>query len=150
MIPQKNARMTSESSNKITTHSSTIGPGSDSFCIEEYRIYHYYRLQTKLTEGNVFTPVCDSVHGGRGVSVRGSLSWGVSVQMGLYPGGISVQGGVYVQEGSLSGRPPRPTVKSGRYASFWNAFLFKTVFTRHASNTMMSNPLPDKEIISCI
>ena len=49
----------------------------------------HYRPQTKLREGNVFTPVCESVH--RGVSVLGDLC----------------------------------TVKSGRYASYWNAFLFK-------------------------
>ena len=30
---------------------------------------YYYRPQTKLGEGNVFTCVCDSVHGG--VPVRG-------------------------------------------------------------------------------
>ena len=28
----------------------------------------FYHPQTKLREGNVFTPVCDSVHGGTGVS----------------------------------------------------------------------------------
>ena len=64
---------------------------------------------TKLRQGNVFTPVCDSVH--RGVSVlacttghmtrgslfRGSLSWGVSVQGGVSVWGVSAQG-VYVRE----------------------------------------------------
>ena len=56
-----------------------------------------FPLTTKLREGNVFTSVCDSVHGG-----AGSLSRGVSVQGGLYPGGlypgVSIQG-VSVQEG---------------------------------------------------
>ena len=37
----------------------------------------YYRLQTKLLEGNVFAPVCDSVHGGVSIQCR------VSVQGGL-------------------------------------------------------------------
>ena len=37
-------------------------------------------LATKLREGNVFTPVCDSVH-------RGSLSWG-----DLFPGGVCLEG----------------------------------------------------------
>ena len=32
-------------------------------------ITYYYHSQTKLREGNVFTPVCDSVHGG----VRGKV-----------------------------------------------------------------------------
>ena len=70
----------------------------------------------------------------QGVYVQGgSLSRLVSVQGGLCLGGlcpgdlcpqgdlcagrVSVQGG-----GSLSGRPPC-MVKSGRYASYWNAFL---------------------------
>ena len=60
---------------------------------------NFYRPQTKLQEGDVFIPVCDSVHGGGGRS----LSRGVS-------------------GGSLSRRPPH-TVKSGRYASYWNALL---------------------------
>ena len=78
-----------------------------------------YRPQTKLREGNVFTPVCDPVHTG-GVSVQGGLCSGVSV-WGLYPGGSLSRGG------SLSGRPPR-TVKSGQYASYWNAFLYSSYF----------------------
>ena len=43
----------------------------------------YLPPATKLRQGNVFTSVCDSVHGG-GVSVWGSLSGGVwvSVQWG--------------------------------------------------------------------
>ena len=76
---------------------------------------------TKLRQGNVFTPVCHSVHG-VGVSVpacttghmtRGSLSGGVSVQMGG-----SVQGG-------LLGRTPRPSMATSEwYISYWNAFLY--------------------------
>ena len=60
-----------------------------------------------------------------GVSVQGAYVLGVSVQ------GVSVQvglrpGGVLVQRVSLRDLPDRPlcTVKSGRYASYWNAFLF--------------------------
>ena len=30
---------------------------------------HIYRLQTKLWEGNVFTPVCQSVHGGSAIPI---------------------------------------------------------------------------------
>ena len=122
--------------------------------MEEYPIYHYYRPQTKLREGNVFTPVCDSVHGGRGslsggkeLCPGGSLSRGVSIQEGsLSKGVVCVQGAMF-----LSGRPPSPYSKEQSVnASYWNAFLLKTVLTRQASNTMMSNPLPDKEITSCI
>ena len=53
-----------------------------------------YRRQTKLRGGNVFTPVCDSVHGGclcPGVSLSGgSLSKGVSVE-GVSVDGVSVR-----------------------------------------------------------
>ena len=59
---------------------------------------NFYSPQTKLREGNVFTHICDSVHGG-----------------GLCPGKY------------LSGRPPPGTVKSGRYTSCWNAFLLKEI-----------------------
>ena len=51
----------------------------------------------------------------------------VSVKGGLCPGGVSVQWvsvqGVSVWGRSLFWRPPE-TVKSGRYASYWNALLF--------------------------
>ena len=71
---------------------------------------------TKLREGNVFTPVCHSIHrwgvSVRGVSVRGSglcsrgiSVWGLSVQRGLCPReGLSPGGAL--PGGSLSGRPP--------------------------------------------
>ena len=68
----------------------------------------------------------------KGVSV-----WGVSVQEeGLCPGGGSLsRRRVSVQEeglcpggGSLSWRPPpHRTVMCGRYASYWNAFLYLNV-----------------------
>ena len=51
----------------------------------------------KLRQGNIFTPVCDSVHGGGGFSVGGSLSRG-----GFCPGGVSVQ------KGSVRETPPQP------------------------------------------
>ena len=65
-----------------------------------------------------------------------SLSGGVSVQGGLCRGGVSVHGGS-LSRGSLSVGPlsggisvretPR-TVTCGRYASYWNAFLFTNKF----------------------
>ena len=65
----------------------------------------------------------------KGVSVQGDLClgvsvWEVSVQGGLCPGEVSVQGGL-CPGGSLSGVSVRAllTVTSGRYASYWNAFL---------------------------
>ena len=68
----------------------------------------------EVAEGNVFTPVCDSVHrsglcpAGR-VSIKGSLP---------RAGGGSPSRGVTVRE------TPR-TVKSRRYTSYWNASLIK-------------------------
>ena len=67
---------------------------------------------TKLRQGNVFTPVCHSVHGGRGslsqhaahdqggLSGGGGLCLGVSIQEGLSRG-VSVQAGVSVREGGV-------------------------------------------------
>ena len=95
---------------------------------------NFYPPSTKLRQGNVFTPVCDSVH--RGVSVQGdlfskegSLSKGVSVQGALCPGGlclgggglsrgvsvwgISVQGGL-CQGGLCQGDPQNGYVRSVR------------------------------------
>ena len=83
-------------------------------------------------QGNVFTQVCLSVilfKGGlcpsmhhrshdRGVSVKG----GVSVQRDLNSGGGLCEGGLSVQ--GVSVRETLPMVKSRRYASYWNAFLF--------------------------
>ena len=95
----------------------------------------------EVCEGYVFTGVCLFTGGSqylssggvcaRGFLSRGSLSRGVSVQ------GVSVQGEgslclggrVSIQGGLCPGRTqwtetaPR-TEKSGRYASYWNAFLF--------------------------
>ena len=74
------------------------------FCLGELflkllaRIGEWHHNLSEKTEGNVFTRVCHSVHEGGG----------------LCPGG---------QRPISRQRPPR-TVKSGRYASYWNAFLF--------------------------
>ena len=55
-----------------------------------------------------------------GLCLGGSLSGGVSVWGGLCLGG-SISGGISVQGGLCHGDPR--TVTSGRYASYWNAFL---------------------------
>ena len=69
----------------------------------------------ELRQGNVFTPVSDSVHRGISVqgasvwrvSVQGASVWRVSVQGSLCPDvslsrGVSVQGDLCPQVGSLS------------------------------------------------
>ena len=45
---------------------------------KRFAMVDFYHPQTKLREGNVFTPVCDSVHGGGGRGVGGGLPlvWG--------------------------------------------------------------------------
>ena len=59
---------------------------------------------TKLRQGNVFTPVCDSVH--RGISVpactTGHMFKGVSVWGDLCPGGSLFRKGDLCPDGSLS------------------------------------------------
>ena len=91
-------------------------------------------------EGNVFTGL--SAH--RAISGQGgSLSGGGSLSRGVSVSGVTVQRGLCSAGGSLPRGPlsgeslfsgdlcrgdPR-TVKSRRYASYWNAFLFFTFFS---------------------
>ena len=90
----------------------------------------YLPPATKLRQGNVFTPVCDSVHregglclGGLCPGPGGSLSSGGGLCPGralsgggLCPGRSLSRGGLCLG-GSLSGRRPRRcTVMHGRYA----------------------------------
>ena len=107
---------------------------------DRYRVSNYYRPQTKLREGNVFTGVCDSVHG-MGVpscSQGGVCSWGGAWSQGV----CSCGGGCLLWEGVCSWGvcsrggpggclPPGGCLVEtpdghccGRYASYWNAFLF--------------------------
>ena len=78
--------------------------------------------ELRFSPKSVFTPVCDSVHGGGGLS-GSSLFRGVTVQVeslsrGVPVGGSLSRGVVSVQGWSLSGRPPC-TVMCGQYASYW-------------------------------
>ena len=92
--------------------------------------------------GGVSVPAWPRGHITRGVSVQGGLRPLVFVQRNLYPGGsLSREGGLYLRGlcpgglcpgGSLSrgvsvwGVSVRetPHMVRGRYASYWNAFLF--------------------------
>ena len=78
----------------------------------------YYRPQ-RSCEGYVFTGVCLSTGGGS--APRGSVcSGGCLVQGGLLPGGW--------YPSMHWGRPPwRDGYCCGRYASYWNAFLFEII-----------------------
>ena len=65
-----------------------------------------------LGQGNVFTPVCHSVH--MGVHSRG----GVSASRGVCMGGC-------LNPGRVGQTLPPSTAISGQYASYWNASLFQ-------------------------
>ena len=90
--------------------------------------FSYYCPQTKFAKV-MFSQVSVCPQGGLDLCPGGSRSGGSLSRGGLYAGG-SVCRGVSGQGRSLSGgslvmeTPPR-TVTSGRYASYWNAFLFK-------------------------
>ena len=100
-----------------------------------------------LGQGNVFTPVCDSVHGreglprGGGVCLGGVCIWWGSTSRGSAGGeggggsasrgsggGLRIQG-LCLGRGSASwgGCPPRRNRESGWYALYWNVFLFSIV-----------------------
>ena len=66
-----------------------------------------------LRQGNMFTPVCHSVHRGE-VPGPGEVSG---------PGGCLVPGGSGPGGGCLV-ETPLDGYCCGRYASYWNAFLF--------------------------
>ena len=79
---------------------------------------------TKLRQGNIFTSVCHSVHGGGGRSAP--------LHAGIYPTGPkqTFPPGPKTDPPGPKEIPPGPKADtpgarsmSGRYASYWNAFL---------------------------
>ena len=109
-----------------------------------------------LGQGNIFTPVCHSVHRGgvrgRGVCVarghacpRGACMPGVCVWPGGHAWlGACMVGGRHARGGGMHARgdvhathAPRPDTMrygrslSGQYASYWNALSLQNKFTKH-------------------
>ena len=74
----------------------------------------------------------------RGVSVRGVSVWGSLSKGGLCPGG-SLLGGL-CPGGPLLGR--LPTVMSGQYTSYWNAFLLMVHLFHFWNQQYFSDKLP--------
>ena len=114
----------------------------------------------KLQQGNVFTRVCHSVHGGGGVPGGGACvgehAWQGDMhgRKGMHSKGVHGRGAcVYVHGGGMCGRGAcmvgehvwqgacvaggmhgrRDGHCSGRYASYWNAFSFSLNFGGHQS-----------------
>ena len=96
------------------------------------KVVHHYSPQ-RSCEGYVFTGVCLStggcVHVPGGVSFGGCMVWGCMVLGVWSQGGCMVPGGGWLSGSrGVSGRPPgRDGYCCGRYASYWNAFLFCTI-----------------------
>ena len=91
----------------------------------------YYRPQQSC-EGYVFTPVCLSTGGG----VCLSACWDTTPPPKADPSGAEPPREAYT--------PPADCYSCGRYASYWNAFLFDIEITiksinRHNSNTFALN-----------
>ena len=78
------------------------------------RLAIFTARKRSLGQGNIFTPVCHSVHGGGGVPVpRGACSRGSACSRGVPALGVP------------GGDPPTPdSYCCGRYAPYWNASLF--------------------------
>ena len=82
------------------------------------RLFKFLPLATKLGQGYIFTGVCHSVNGMGGVPAPEGGGWAE---------GMSGPGGVACSQGGSSG-DPRDGHCCGRYASYWNAFLYIIVW----------------------
>ena len=95
-------------------------------------------ISLPLRQGNVFTPMCDSVHGGVWQTPPGEIS--------IPPGQTPNPTGQTPPPGQTPpwadiplGTPaPRGGHCSGRYASYWNAFLFRTHIERNENERNFS------------
>ena len=84
-----------------------------------------YRPQTKLWKGNVFTPVCQSFCSQRGGGVVClSACWDTHT----HPRAGTLMADTPGQALPLGRHPSADSYCSGRYASYWYAFLFFDIF----------------------
>ena len=92
-------------------------------------LVYFYRPQRSCGQGNIFTPVCHSVHRGEeGVCL--SACWDTPLPLGADPPGADPPGsrpppGADTPLGVDTPREADSSIRSmsGRYASYWNAFL---------------------------
>ena len=82
----------------------------------------YYRPQTKLRKGNVFTPICQSLCSHGGICL--SACWDTHLRTDPWAD-TSPWADIPWADGHCS----------GQYASYWNAFLFKIVFSKSCRET---------------
>ena len=132
-------------------------------CTHPTGMHSCYQLQQSCGQGNVFTAVCDSVHRGRCLPRRPPQEGGTPLTRRHPPRRrppcqgdppkeapqrrrLPQEGGPLPQEGGTpqEGDPPQEADSgirsmSGRYASYWNAFLFEHDFP-HATNITKSQP----------
>ena len=91
---------------------------------------YFYRPQTKLGQGNVFTPVCPTGGGGVMMSLPVMDSTPPPAKDSTHSAkdstGVCCSGGAIWGDVVLSRGPQRST--SGRYASYSNAFLMMIIF----------------------
>ena len=111
-----------DTSTLVYEHHILIYTGRSTFSKWDEKRTVFTARKRSLGKGNVFTCMCHSVHGRSLFDVTSCLSLvPFPFQGDLCPGGLC-------PGESLSGGLPRqraPTVKSRRYASYWNAFLFR-------------------------
>ena len=102
----------------------------------------FYRPQRSCGQGNIFAPVCYFVH--RGVCIPACIAGGIPACLaaglggGVYPSmpcsrsrGVGVYPSMPCSRSPGGGGVSQHALRSmsGRYASYWNAFLLMTYFT---------------------
>ena len=94
---------------------------------------HYFTLlafflpsATSLRQGNVFTHVCDSVHGGGGGGPLANTPLAVN-PLGRHPSSADTPPDRHSTP-QVDTHPTTDGHCSGWYASYWNAFLFSNEF----------------------
>ena len=113
-------------------------------------------------KGNVFTHVCHSVHRRGGVSQHASqVTWpntisaaALVISLSWCKDSIQVTSNVWWDRSHDTSQadPPPPRIRSmsGRYASYWNAFLLKlSMVMKHRRREVIPESFPRVCLFSC-